>query len=79
LIAFEGASAQLFDFRWLAQPAARSLFLLFTYSSRRRLFINRSFFEQLAKGSSARCSFPAVVWKGTNAEQQRRKRIASWL
>jgi hypothetical protein len=55
---------------------ARSLFLLFTYSSRRRLFINQTFFEQLAKGSSARCSFPAVVWKGTNTEQQRRKRIS---
>jgi hypothetical protein len=34
--------------------AAGSVFLLFTYSSRRRLFINRSFFEQLAKRPSAR-------------------------
>jgi hypothetical protein len=26
--------AQLFNFQWLARAAARSLFLLFTYSSR---------------------------------------------
>jgi hypothetical protein len=37
---------QLFNFQWLARPAARSLFLLFTYSSRRRLFKDQSFFEQ---------------------------------
>jgi hypothetical protein len=37
---------QLFNFQWSAQPAARLLFLLFTCSSRRRLFINQSFFEQ---------------------------------
>jgi hypothetical protein len=31
---------QLFDFQWLARPDAGSLFLLFTDSSRRRLFID---------------------------------------
>ena len=34
------AVAQLFNFQWLARPAAGSLFLPFPYSSRRRLFIN---------------------------------------
>jgi hypothetical protein len=37
---------QLFNFQWLAPRVARSLFLLFPRSSRRRLFINQSFFEQ---------------------------------
>ena len=38
--------AQLFNFQWLARPDEGSLFLLFTYGSRRRLFINQTFFEQ---------------------------------
>ena len=42
----EPAAIQLFNFQWLARSAARSLFLLFTYGSRRRLFINQTFFEQ---------------------------------
>src|SRR6185312_6641954 len=46
----EPAAIQLFNFQWLARSAARSLFLLFTYGSRRRLFINQSFFEQLSWG-----------------------------
>ena len=37
---------QLFNFHWLARSDAGSLLLLFTYSSRRRLFINQTFFEQ---------------------------------
>ena len=51
---------QLFNFQWLARPAARSLFLLFTYGSRRQLFKDQVFFEQLAKQ-------PAVLflpWSG---------------
>jgi hypothetical protein len=40
------AGLELFNFQWLARATARSLFLLFTYSSDRRLFINQSFFEQ---------------------------------
>jgi hypothetical protein len=43
---FSAAAAQLFDFQWLARSDAGSLFLLFTYSSRGRLFIDRLFFEQ---------------------------------
>jgi hypothetical protein len=38
--------AQLFNFQWLARPVARWLFLLFTYGSHCRLFINQPFFEQ---------------------------------
>jgi hypothetical protein len=41
----------LFNFQWLARPGARSLFLLFTYGSRCRLFINQLFFEQIPAGS----------------------------
>jgi hypothetical protein len=37
------ARAQLFNFQWLARSDAGSLFLLFTYGSRRRLFIDQSF------------------------------------
>jgi hypothetical protein len=33
--AMEAPWAKLFNFQWLARPAARSLFLLFTHSSRR--------------------------------------------
>ena len=47
---FAATAAQLFNFQWLARPAAGSLFLLFTYSSRCRLFINRSFFETVIDG-----------------------------
>ena len=47
---FSAAAAQLFDFQWLARSDAGSLFLLFTYSSRGRLFINHSFFEQPSTG-----------------------------
>ena len=46
------AAVQVFNFQWLARPAARSLFQLFTYSSRRRLFINQTFYEQLSPLSS---------------------------
>ena len=38
LAGYREASAPL---QWLAQPAARLVLLLFTYSSRRRLFINQ--------------------------------------
>jgi hypothetical protein len=41
-----GAAAQLFNFQWLARSDTRWLFLLFTYSSHRQLFINQAFFEQ---------------------------------
>jgi hypothetical protein len=34
-------------FQWLARPDARSLLLLFTQGSRRRLFINQPFFDGL--------------------------------
>jgi hypothetical protein len=37
---------RLFNFQWLARSSAGSLFLLFMYSSRCRLFINQTFFEQ---------------------------------
>ena len=40
---------QLFNFQWLARPATRSLFLLFTYGSHRRLFINQMFFEHYVR------------------------------
>ena len=43
---FTPGSVQLFNFQWLARPRAASIFLLFTYGSRRRLFINQVFFEQ---------------------------------
>jgi hypothetical protein len=39
---------QLFNFQWLARSSAGSLLLLFTYGSRRQLFINQAFFEQLS-------------------------------
>jgi hypothetical protein len=35
IIRERGLKLQLFNFQWLARPAARSLFLLFTHSSRR--------------------------------------------
>jgi hypothetical protein len=38
--------SQLSNFQWLALPIGGSLFLLFTYSWHRRLFINQSFLEQ---------------------------------
>jgi hypothetical protein len=40
----------LFNFQWLARSDAWSIFLLSAYSSRRRLFINQPFFEQLSTG-----------------------------
>ena len=41
-----GRHSQLFNFQELARQAGGTLFLLFTYSSRRQLFINQTFFEQ---------------------------------
>ena len=70
---------QLFDFQWLARADVRSLSLLFTYSSRRRLFIDQLFFEQTSKEDQRplpRCAFAAVVEEGIDAEQKRRKRIS---
>jgi len=43
---------QCFNFQWLAGFNAGSVFLLFTYTSHCRLFINRLFFEQLLPLSS---------------------------
>ena len=43
---------QLFNFQWLERPGVWSVFLLFTYTSHCRLFINRLFFEQLLPLSS---------------------------
>jgi hypothetical protein len=41
-----GPKAQLFNLQWLAYKFGRLILLLFTEGSRRRLFINRLFFEQ---------------------------------
>jgi hypothetical protein len=46
----------LFNLQWLARLGAQSLSLLFSYSSRRRLFIDQTFFEQssmIARSSEA--------------------------
>ena len=48
--------AQLFNFQWLARSSAGSLFLLFTYSSRRRLFKDQLFFEQTPAFKPAYCA-----------------------
>jgi len=38
--------AQLFNFQWLARPAAGSILLRSTHGSRCRLFIDQVFFER---------------------------------
>jgi hypothetical protein len=51
------AVGQLVNFQWLARPGARSLFLVFTHGSRRRLFIDHLFFEQVISGSPPLASY----------------------
>jgi hypothetical protein len=57
---FAAAAAQLFNFQWLARSDAGSLFLLFTYSSRRRLFIDQTFFEQNSWPATAESVCPLL-------------------
>jgi hypothetical protein len=58
---------QLSKFQWLARPSARSLFLLFTYSSRRRLFINHLSLTRFTAGRLAGRSFPRLKANSSGA------------